>query len=87
MLAQRDSLLAALRAFEALGDRPQVYILFWIRNINIALNQWPASGAFLRGGWRTTSGAKPGECRLLLPHPARLYRWQRDYNQGISMGM
>jgi two-component system NtrC family sensor kinase len=86
LLAMRDTLLAALHASEALGNRPQLYLLEAIRNTNIALNQ-PATNRFfftqrLERYQRTGEVVNMATCYRAL---GNYYISQGDANQGISM--
>ena len=86
--ALRDTLLAALRAFNALGNRPQIHLLNWISVVNKDINQRDTNLTFFtqqlayyqqRKSWQNVA-----ICYHIL---AGYYRSLGDYNQGISMGL
>jgi len=82
----RDTLLAALRAFEVLGNRPQPFLLEWIRDANIALNQPEVNRAFftrrLAQYQRQGAVVNTAFCYRAL---GNYYLSQGDANRGISM--
>ena len=86
--AMRDTLLAALRAYDALGGGPQPYLLEWIKEVNVELKQPEANRAFFTR--RLTHEQQRGSvmnsaiCYRML---GNYYGALGDYNQAISQRM
>ena len=86
--AMRDTLLAALHAYDALGGGPQPYLLEWIKEVNTELKQPEANRTFFtrrlaheqqRGNVMNTA-----ICYRML---GNYYGARGDYNQAISQRM
>ncbi|MBO2012479.1 ATP-binding protein [Hymenobacter negativus] len=85
LLAMRDTLLAALRAYDALGSGPQPYLLEWIKAVNAELKQPEANRAFFtrRLAYEQQHGnvMNTAICYRML---GSYYGAMGDYNQAIS---
>ena len=83
--AMRDTLLAALRAYDALGGGPQPYLLEWIDATNSQLEEPETNRAFYtrRLAYEQQQGSvmNAAICYRML---GRYYGALGDYNQGIS---
>jgi two-component system NtrC family sensor kinase len=83
--AMRDTLLAALRAYDALGSGPQPYLLEWIEAANSQLEEPEANLAFYtrRLAYEQQRGnvMNAAICYRML---GRYYGALGDYNQAIS---
>jgi signal transduction histidine kinase/DNA-binding response OmpR family regulator len=83
--AMRDTLLAALRAFDALGSSPQPYLLEWLDATTSQLGQTEANRLFFarRLAYEQQQGnvMNAAICYRML---GRYYGGQGDYNQAIS---
>nr|MDQ2769638.1 tetratricopeptide repeat protein [Bacteroidota bacterium] len=83
--AMRDTLLAALRAYDALGGGPQPYLLEWIKEVNTELKQPEANRTFFTR--RLAHEQQQGNvmntaiCYRML---GSYYGALGDYNQAIS---
>jgi signal transduction histidine kinase/DNA-binding NarL/FixJ family response regulator len=84
--ALRDTLLAALQAFDTLGDRPQLYILNWINVTNDDLNQQETNRTFFTQQLAYYQQRKSWQNVAFCYHAlGKYYRLRGNYNQGISM--
>ncbi|MCC2544889.1 response regulator [Hymenobacter sp. BT175] len=86
--AMRDTLLAALRAYDALGGGPQPYLLEWIKEVNSELKQPEANREFFtrRLALERQRGSVMNSaiCYRML---GSYYGARGDYNQAISQRM
>ncbi|MBG8554193.1 hybrid sensor histidine kinase/response regulator transcription factor [Hymenobacter guriensis] len=86
--AMRDTLLAALRAYDALGSGPQPYLLEWIKQVMTELKQPEANRTFfthrLAHEQQRGNVMNSAICYRML---GNYYGALGDYNQAISQRM